>query len=139
MEERPRIVFDNLPDVFIEQVIPSPDWENFLVVYSVNSYGQHSPANEIMLFNMDNGVMWHMASDDMPFMNGRQYGWVNNDTVYIYGQEGTNPPQRIYGIDYTASGVPQCLVDRFPESTQKWVDLWERGMYARLQQKQLLM
>ena len=124
-EERPRIVFDNLPNVFIEQVVPAPNWENFLIVYSVNGFGQHAPGNEIMLFNIDRGALWHMAGDDLPFMNNRQYGWVDNDTVYIYGEEGSDPPTRIYGLDYTASGVPDCIADQFPANLPQWVELWE--------------
>lgn len=136
MESRPRVIFDDLEGVIIEQVIPSPDWNNYLVVYSVNAYNQHSPDNQIMIYNIDKGALWHIAGDDLPFMNARNYGWLDNENIYIYSEEGVSAPQRIYGVDYHSSGIPQCLADTFPENFDVWIPVWER-FNARMQSDDL--
>ncbi len=129
MDDRVRVHFADLPEVTIENVIFSPNGENYLVIYSVNNLGQHAPGNEIMLYNLDAGALWHIAGDDLPDMTARQYGWINETTVYIYSEEGTASPERIYGVDYHGSGVPQCLVDAFPERIGEWSLIWERLSY----------
>ncbi|GAB5491952.1 MAG: hypothetical protein Phog2KO_21670 [Phototrophicaceae bacterium] len=126
MDDRVRVSFADLPNVSIENVIFSPNGQDYIVIYSVNGNGQHAPANEIMLYNLDMGLLWHMAGDDLPYMTSRQYGWVDDDTVYIYSEEGVSAPERIYGVDYHASGIPQCLADEFPEEIGRWSLIWER-------------
>lgn len=126
MEDIRRITFQDLPNVSINDVIFSPNNENYLVVYSVNSLGQHAPSNEIMLYNLEAGALWHIAGDDLPPMANRQYGWVDDDTVYIYAEEGQAAPERVYGVDYHSSGVPQCLADAYPEQVLLWSAVWER-------------
>lgn len=126
MDDRIRLIFDDLPEVTIENVIFSPNGENYLVIYSTNSYGQHAPGNEIMLYNLDAGLLWHIAGDDLPSMTSRQYGWIDDERVFIYSEEGTTAPERVYGIDYHASGIPQCLAEAFPQEIGDWSLIWER-------------
>ena len=126
MQTRPRVNFESLDGIVIEQIIPSPNWENYLLVYSVNGYNQHSPGNQIMIYNLDSGALWHLAGDDLPFIEGRFYGWLDNDNIYIYSEEGASAPERIYSVDYHPSGVPQCLADAFPNSYEVWIPAWER-------------
>jgi len=129
MDDRIRVSFADLPQVTIENVIFSPNGENYLVIYSVNSRGQHAPGNEIMVYNIDAGALLHVAGDDLPYMTNRQYGWLDETTVYIYSEEGTASPERVYGVDYHASGVPQCLADEYPERIAEWALVWERLNY----------
>lgn len=126
MEERTRVTFQNLEDVEIEQVIYSPNGRNFMAIYTVNERNQHAPGNQIMIYNLDEGALWHLAGDDMPYMSARSYGWLDNQTIYIYSEEGVAAPERIYGIQYHASGIPQCLADAFPEKIGEWSLVWER-------------
>ncbi len=126
MDDRIRLSFDDLPEVTIENVIFSPNGENYLVIYSVNSYGQHAPGNEIMLYNLDAGLLWHIAGDDLPSMTNRQYGWIDDERVFIYSEEGVSAPERVYGIDYHPSGIPQCLAEAFPQEIGEWSLIWER-------------
>jgi hypothetical protein len=126
-EERPTVFFETLPQRSIESIIPSPNWDNFLVVYSANSFGPHYPGNEIALYNLHEGKRWFFAGDDLPFPEGRFYDWVDNDTVYIYSENyGSGQPARIYGIDYDATGLPACLIEAFPHDYSRWLPLWER-------------
>ena len=132
MDDRERVNFGNLPHVVIENIIFSPEGENYLVVYSTNPNGQHAPGNEVMIYNLDDGLLWHLAGDDLPHMTARQYGWIDRETVYIYSEEGTAAPERIYGVDYHPSGVPQCLIEAYPGEIYDWTLIWERLSY-RLQ------
>jgi hypothetical protein len=126
MEERTRVTFQDLQDVQIEQVIYSPNGRNFLVIYSTFSYDQHAPGNQVMVYNLDEGALWHLAGDDMPYMTARSYGWIDDQTFYIYSEEGSRAPERIYGLNYHPSGIPQCLADEFPEKISEWGLVWER-------------
>lgn len=129
MDDRIRVSFADLPQVTIENIIFSPGGENYLVIYSVNSRGQHAPGNEIMLYNIDAGALLHVAGDDLPYMTNRQYGWLDDETIYIYSEEGTASPERVYGLEYHGSGVPQCLADEYPEHISEWSLIWERLNY----------
>jgi len=126
--ERRNVFFENLQDRNIQSIIASPDWEHYIVVYSDTQYGPYQPGgNIISLYSMDEGKLWLIAGDDLPQPNNRQYGWVDNDTVYVYGnRQGTTQPARIYGVDYHATGLPQCIVDEFPDRYPRWLGLWER-------------
>lgn len=126
-QERRSVFFEPIQDRFIEQVIPSPDWEHFFVIYGVVQYGPYAPGNEIAIYGMDEGKMWFVAGDDLPFPDGRQYGWLGNDRVYIYSENyGSRQPDRVYGVAYDPNGLPACLVDVFPQDYDRWLGLWER-------------
>ncbi len=97
--ERRTVRFTELRGRFIEDVLPSADWEHFLVIYSTNSYGPYDPGNEIAMYSMeDGGQQWFMAGDDLPYPYGRSYGWVDNSTVYVYGEDGEQP-EREYATE----------------------------------------
>jgi len=127
-EVRNTVTFQRLPNREIEQIIPSPNWENFLVVYTSNSYGPHYPGNEIAIYNLYDGQRWFFAGDDLPYPEGRYYGWLDDETVYVYSENlgGSSQPTRIYGLDYDPSGLPACLVEAFPAEWTQWIDLWEQ-------------
>ena len=127
-EQRRSVAIERLPGRDIQSVIPSPDWENYLIVYTPYTYSQHYPGNEIALYNMAAGKLWFVAGDDLPPPERSEYGWLNNDTVYVGGyiSSAHTQPERIYGLDYHASGLPTCLVEAFPDQWTQWVDLWEQ-------------
>lgn len=126
--QRRTVFFNNIQDRRIEHVIVSPDWEHYLIVYSGTEYGPYQPGgNIIAMYGMDEGEMWLIAGDDLPQPNNRSYGWVDNETIYVYGERrGTTQPSRIFGVDYHVTGLPQCMVDAFPETYSRWLGLWER-------------
>lgn len=122
--------FDGLPGSSVEEVFANPSWTQFLVVYGVNSYGQHAPGNQIALYHYEDGLQWLIAGDDLPPMGGRQYGWVDEETVFVYGQGfDETQPRRVYGVDYAENSLPQCIMDRYPEHEARFSQLWERMVY----------
>jgi hypothetical protein len=137
-DERNSLFFEALPGRDIVDIIPSPDWENFLVVYSANAFGQHYPGNEIALYNLHDGKRWFIAGDDLPHPDNRTYGWLDNSTAYITGENfgGADAPTRIYGLEYDPSGLPACLVQAFPDEWTQWIDLWEQ-LNARMRSDSL--
>jgi WD40 repeat protein len=109
-----QITINGLAGHNIERVLPNPNWSRFLAIYSVNRFGPHAPANQVAMYTMGRGRNWLMAGDDLPGMSGRDYAWVDNDTVAILSAVERDPsPWRVYGVDYHASGLPACLVQRF--------------------------
>jgi hypothetical protein len=131
MDQVRRVQLAQVPNRSIAQIVPSPNWEYFLVVYSPYQYSLHFPGNEIAMYGLEEGLMWFIAGDDLPHYENRYYEWIDNQTIYIYSQysDGAPQPQRIYGLQYHASGLPQCLVDQFPDDYARWIDLWERLNY----------
>lgn len=127
-DDRRSVLFQPLPGRAIQQVIPSPDWEHYLVVYEVNQFSPYYPGNEVALYSLNAGQLWFLAGDDLPAASGRSYGWSDNQTVYVAStfDDGNHIPQRIYGLEYAASGLPACLVANFPEEWMQWRDIWER-------------
>lgn len=125
--EQRSVEFTGLPGRFIEAIYPSPNWERFFVVYGQNPYGQYAPGNEVALYEMGRGMLWFMAGDDLPPADLREYGWVDNQTVYVIG-EGipSGQPARVFGVEADASGLPACVVEAFPEQFTTYADLWER-------------
>jgi hypothetical protein len=119
------LMFQNLLGRYIEQIIPSPDWEHYFVIYSVNSYGAFSPSNEVAIYSMDDGQLWFMAGDDLPPAEGRNYGWTDDNTAYIYG-EGyrSDVPSRIFGADFAVDGTPRCLLDKYPYQAADLGEVW---------------
>jgi hypothetical protein len=130
-EERLSVTFDYLQEAALEQVIYSDDWQNYLVVYGSDSYSQHAPGNRVALYNIHDGLRWFVAGDDLPVLDSRVYGWLDNDTAYVMAATGgvDQQPERIYGLDYDASGLPSCLVETFPDTWTQWSDLWEQLTY----------
>ena len=126
--ERRQVIFEQLPDRRIRQTIASPDWEHFIVVYDSNFYSPYFPGNEVAIYSIDEGLLWFYAGDDLPAPRYRRYGWSDNNTAFVLsGSRRTNDqPQRIYGLDYHPSGLPNCLVEAFPDDWMQWKDLWEQ-------------
>ncbi|MBN1967706.1 MAG: hypothetical protein JW910_23825, partial [Anaerolineae bacterium] len=126
--ERQSALFETLPNRSIMEVYPSPDWTYYLVVYSAYEYSPHYPGNEIALYHLREGRLWFLAGDDLPQPEGRGYGWLDDETIYLYSESygGQSQPERIYGVDYHASGLPDCLVQHFPDDWPRWASLWER-------------
>ncbi len=125
--ERSTVYFDQTPDMQIQDVVASPQWDNFLVIYSVNPQGPQYPNGTMALYNIHDGRRWLIAGADLPTSNDRSYGWIDDNTAYIGGdQYGTSDSQRIYGLNYDASGLPACLVSAYPDHWQDWRDLWDR-------------
>lgn len=124
---RRSVTFERIPGSSVEQIIARPDWERFFVIYSANSWGNYFPGNQVAMYDLDEGYLWHIAGDDLPPINSRQYGWVDDETVFVIGEgTGEEQPARIYGLEYDASGLPQCAVDAFPDQIDLWTDLWEQ-------------
>jgi hypothetical protein len=119
------LMFESLQGRYIEQIIPSSDWEHYFVIYSINFYGDFSPSNEVAIYGMDEGQLWFMAGDDLPPADNRNYGWVNDETAYIYGEGYTSDiPARIVGADFAPDGTPSCLLDKYPEQAEKLAQTW---------------
>ena len=128
--DRYRVDFDPIPGSYIENVRANPAWTSFLVVYSVNSYGEYAPGNQIAMYHYQDGFRWLIAGDDLPPIDYRSYGWVDDDTAYVYGEGYTNTqPARVYGVDYTVSGLPACIVEAYPDNVERFTLLWERMVY----------
>jgi WD40 repeat protein len=128
--ERYNVRFQSVEGSSISEVYPNPSWTRFLVVYSENPYGPHSPGNQIAVYDRQAGFRWLIAGDDLPPNGLRQYGWVDEETVYVYGQGRSSSQQtRVYGADYAASGLPTCIASAFPEQTDHFLALWERLLY----------
>jgi hypothetical protein len=136
--ERQSITIPNLPGRSIESIIPSADWQNYFVVYSANPFSQHYPGNEIAVYNINQGRLLFIAGDDLPQPDGRQYGWLDHETIYVSTSNTNNQtqPARIYGINWHPSGLPACLVNTYPENWRQWVGLWEQ-LNLRLRADQL--
>src|SRR5690606_23318770 len=118
---RRNVAFAVLPGRFIEQVIPDAAWERFFIFYSPNAWGQYYPGNEVAMYSLDEGLLWFMAGDDLPPSDARSYGWVDDETVYIYGDGVPEAqPGRVYGLEYDDSGLPLCAVQAFPDQLDLW-------------------
>jgi WD40 repeat protein len=127
---REEIFFNNLPGHSIENVFHSPDWRRYLIIYTVNPYGDYYPGNQIAMYEMGVGLRWLIAGDDLPPNENRIYGWVDNDRVYIQGSGFVDSqPARIFGVEYDESRLPQCVVEQFPQQLDVWMQLWERQLY----------
>jgi WD40 repeat protein len=122
--------FANIPGSSVYDVYANPSWTRFMVIYSENPYGPYYPANQIAMYHYQDGLKWLIAGDDLPPINQRLYGWVNDDTAYVYGQGQTGEiPERVYGVDYARSGLPVCVVNAYPDEVQTFIPLWERLVY----------
>ncbi|MDX1993875.1 MAG: WD40 repeat domain-containing protein [bacterium] len=131
--ERRNLYFENLPGQSIQNIVPSPDWQHYLVAYSTDSNSPHYPGLEVMIYGMDEGRMWYVAGDDLPEPPVFDFGWVDNRTVYFAGEgfTGDQVVDRVYGVEWDVTGLPACLVQNFPDQYERWLEVWER-LNARL-------
>ena len=129
--------FEMPPYRSIDQIIPSPDWNHYLVVYSPDERGAGFRGNDVAMYSLKDGKLWYIAGDELP-RNVGYFDWFDADTIYAYsdGAFGDEFPARVYGIDYDVTGLPSCLVEAFPEDYTRWLDLWER-LNARLRSDDL--
>lgn len=119
--------FAGVPGSGVAQIVPNADWTRFLVVYSSNPYGPYAPGNQIALYDYREGQKWLIAGDDLPPANQRRYGWVDANTVYVYGQGlRGEQPARVYGVQYAPNGLPDCIVRAYPQEVPAFTQLWER-------------
>ncbi|MBZ0293395.1 MAG: hypothetical protein K8L99_12580, partial [Anaerolineae bacterium] len=131
-DQRRSVIFDRTPNRDIIDVIPSPDWENYLVIYSFDPSAGELSTIEAALYNINTGRRWYFEEADLPATQFPSYGWLDNSTAYIYGTHDMPEAQtrRIYGLDFHPSGLPQCLVNAFPGGEwEQWRDLWQRLNY----------
>lgn len=131
-DQRRSIIFDHHPTRDMIDIIPSPDWENYLVIYSVDFTSTTPAGMAASLYNIDAGRRWYLEADDLPATQNLHYGWLDNITAYFYGTPDLALAQteRIYGLDFHPSGLPQCLVNAFPDGEwEQWRDLWQRLNY----------
>ncbi|MEM6281085.1 MAG: hypothetical protein AAF787_02745, partial [Chloroflexota bacterium] len=119
---RPQLVFENVPDNTIFNVIPSPDWSQVIVFYRNEFNGETS----IALYTFDGGFEWLIPGSELPQSGFGAY-WADDETIAL-PVNGDTPRQAtvIYGVDYDATGLPACLVDAFREEYVRWVPVWER-------------
>ena len=112
----------------IYQIIPRPDWQQFLVVY----------ANGVAVYDFVRGRLLYLDNTNLPY--AQDYGWLDDGTIYLRNYEGTSryryTDDSQYGLVYHASGIPQCLVDAFPAGWEGWVAIWEQ-LHYRLQDEQI--
>jgi hypothetical protein len=82
----------------------------------------------VALYSLARGQEWFIAGDDLPYTGNRRYGWIDNQTAYVYGENpgGYDQPSRVYDVQYDASGLPACLVSAFPDAVTRFADVWER-------------
>lgn len=130
-DERKQLFYEPRPHNMIRQVIASPDWSHVLVVFERDPYlssGLSTPSSEVAIYSVEDGLRWYFSDDDLPADRNRRYGWLDNQTAFVLSvsRRDTSPPQRIYGLEYHVSGLPQCLVDAFPNDWTQWVPLWEQ-------------
>jgi WD40 repeat protein len=116
-------------DQFINQIIPSVDWERLIVTYRDGG---------IAVYTFDGGLRLRVGRDDLP-AGVNSYGWIDIDTIYALGaslppnddSSRTSPP-----IEYDPSGLPACLVRAYPDLSPSWRTLWE-GLTIRLDWRDL--
>ncbi len=130
--ERQQLRIESIVGRGAPQIAPSADWQYFLVIYGDNPYGPYSPGNEVAIWGMaEQRQIAFIAGDDLPSPIGRSYGWVDDRTAYIYGEQQTQAraqPERVYGADFAPSGVPECLLQQYPDRAESWVALWDQAL-----------
>jgi hypothetical protein len=82
------------------------------------------------MYTTEAGFRWLIAGDDLPPAENRQYGFADDNTVYIMGEGYASEQQeRVFGVEYDASRLPTCIAQRFPDEISDWQMLWERQLY----------
>jgi hypothetical protein len=127
-DERRTFIVEPPEATSISQVVPSDDWSQFLVVYSLAPSNPDYPGNAVAVYDFDGTQRFFAAGPDLPSLAGRTYGWLDENTIFVSTQSQSSdlPPERLYGIEYHESGLPMCLVETYPADWQRWVGLWER-------------
>lgn len=124
------VFFDDIAGSSIDAIYPNRAWTHFLATYSVNSYGDYAPGNQVAMYSLDDGYLWHIAGDDLPPPYQRSYGWIDDETVFITGTGfDFDNPERVYGVDYAPSGLPECIAQGSGEQLEDWRLLWENRLY----------
>ena len=124
------VSFNDIAGSSINDIYANPSWTRFLVIYSENQYGPYYPGNQVAIYDYKDGLKSFIAGDDLPPLEQRQYGWVDDKTAYVYGQGTSHDmPPRVYGVDYTANGLPRCIADAYPAQQTRFLQLWERLVY----------
>lgn len=128
-DQRQQVFFDVPPDMSIRQIIPSPTWTNFLVLYDAFPGSLQYPTGALATYTMGIGRRTFIAGADLP-ANAFETGWLDDDTVYMASNAGGGgAPERVYGVDYDPSGVPACLAERYPDQVAVWTLIWERIVF----------
>ncbi|MFN8527302.1 MAG: hypothetical protein U0670_01670 [Anaerolineae bacterium] len=106
----------------VAQIIPNSTWESLLVVYSPGTNGSDAAA----VYTFGEGLRLFATDDDLAHSDNRQYGWLDDRTIYSSGYPSGAQNSRVYGLDYDpATGLPACLVQAFPDDYTAWVQVWE--------------
>jgi hypothetical protein len=110
--------FIPLPDSDFSDLVPNFNLTRFIAV--------SNNANTVRIFDNAGNILLNIASHDLPGGSADNYGWYDNDNFYIYSTNLNNPQALVYGIEYHPSGLPQCMVDAYPNDWMSFLDLWER-------------
>jgi len=130
-DSRTSVAFDAPPDMSIIDITPNSDWTNFLIRYAPNGDSPHGSAGALAIYNLTDGLRTFIAGADLPPGAG-EYGWIDATTAFMAGDSAYgNAPDRIFGVEYAANGVPACLLERYPGRADSWQLLWERLTYYR--------
>jgi hypothetical protein len=119
----------------LNRLIPSPDWQRVLVVVQPALSETGGSAPDIAVYDFEAGQLLYVASADLP-PNAYEFGWIDNQNIYVIGDAASRLPVRPYDLDYDASGLPVCLVEAFPDEYQAWLPIWE-NLTLRLSAPQL--
>ncbi|MCA9882500.1 MAG: hypothetical protein KC708_06000 [Anaerolineae bacterium] len=124
--ERSRFRVPKRENYVVEQVIPSADWQHYIVIYSYSLGDLYLRESEVMVFDFDGRMMVHLTDNNMPSSQERRYSWLDNDRIVIRSsQEYQANAGPILGVDYHVSGLPQCMVSAYPDTWQQFLPLWE--------------
>ena len=102
----------------ISQIVPNDEWTRFMVVYG---------SGALAVYGRDGGRLYFASGNNIP-ANAFSYGWRDERTVTVQSYTGM-PSAPLLGIQYHASGLPQCIVDALPERWTALVPAWERLVY----------
>ena len=95
--EHRRIIIPPLEGRSIETIVPSSNWQNYLVVYAASPTSADYPGNEVAIYNMDRGKLLFFAGDDLPSQSGRSYSWADNETAIVSSTSPQNNQQQRTG------------------------------------------
>jgi len=124
-DDRQRLILENFPDAPLEFVNPSPDWQHVMAFHNEGSgFG-------LALYSFSDGLQWYMSAENIPGAFPNEHFWQNNSTFVIQpdNPDGSVLSPTVFGVDAHPTGLPQCLVDAFPDGYNRWVPVWERRTY----------
>ncbi len=122
-DERPVLVFENVPGASVGNIFPSPDWTHAAVFY----FNDQDGTTDLALYSFENGLEWYMSGRDLPPGYYGEVFWADENTLAVPAPgEGLREAPTVYWLDYHPSGLPTCLVDAFPERYRQWEPVWER-------------